>query len=121
MTKPGANRLDACAGRPCPYCGKRMGKSHPKRGDAPTRDHIYPQSRGGKLTVICCRNCNAAKGDLSIDEWSVILLVRRDWRAANVNKLATALRNRNKVVLPASVIGLMLPNYADGIGEGVFA
>ena len=39
-----------------------------------TVDHLYPKSRGGKLSnsnkVPCCGNCNKLKGSMSIVEFS---------------------------------------------------
>lgn len=61
----------------CVYCGirvKRPGllpkrtrhgfaRNHPLRNPAvKTRDHIYPQSKGGWITVTCCTTCNNWKG-----------------------------------------------------------
>lgn len=38
-----------------------------------TRDHIWPKSKGGKLSkenkVFACRVCNRNKADLTLDEW----------------------------------------------------
>ena len=38
-----------------------------------TVDHLYPKSRGGKLSntnkVPCCGQCNKLKGDMSVDEF----------------------------------------------------
>lgn len=45
----------------CQYCGKKLGK---KTG---TRDHVYPESLGGKATwenlVAACRTCQSIKAD----------------------------------------------------------
>jgi hypothetical protein len=39
-----------------------------------TVDHLYPKSRGGKLSntnkVPCCGNCNKLKGNMSITEFA---------------------------------------------------
>lgn len=47
----------------CAYCGE---------ADADTVDHVYPASRGGRLTwvntVAACKPCNNAKGDRTPEE-----------------------------------------------------
>lgn len=60
-------------GKPCPYCGETMhavktrsGKIHPR---FPTRDHVYPKSRGGNTTLVVCSTCNATKRDLIPSAW----------------------------------------------------
>lgn len=48
----------------CHYCG---------RTTRLTKDHVIPRSRGGSdddsNIVFACRNCNAAKGDRTPQEW----------------------------------------------------
>ena len=48
----------------CAYCGKAL------RDTNKTLDHVIPQCAGGKSyannIVICCKNCNLAKGNLDI-------------------------------------------------------
>ena len=52
---------------PCEYCGKPLTK------DTATIDHVRPLSSGGydrlRNCVIACRDCNAAKGSMSRDEF----------------------------------------------------
>jgi hypothetical protein len=43
----------------CWYCGKELYPS------TRTQDHFFPKSKGGKLMVSCCENCNLMKGDLT--------------------------------------------------------
>jgi len=56
----------------CAYCGKTYGDSRL------TRDHIMPQSLGGKDTwtncVTCCAKCNQAKDNMTLDECGMQLL-----------------------------------------------
>lgn len=120
MTKSGAGRLDRVLGQPCPYCGNKMGRTHPRRGDAPTRDHVWPQSLGGRLTVICCRKCNGDKGHLSLDEWAVVLIMRNDFRRGTVSRLAADLKNGVVVVLAHEISG-SVRGLSVGLGYGVFA
>jgi len=49
-------------GRPdkCWYCGQE---------EKCTKDHFYPKSKGGNVTVYACRICQAAKGDLMPDKF----------------------------------------------------
>lgn len=121
MAKSGSARLEAASGKSCPYCNNRLARQHHKRGDAPTRDHIYPQSRGGRLIVICCRKCNADKGDMTLSEWATVLVARHDFRAKTVSALAADLINGKRCVLPGHVIAVSLMDFAIGIADGVFA
>ena len=49
----------------CAYCGKAL------RDTNKSLDHVIPQCAGGKgyanNIVICCKNCNLAKGNLDIN------------------------------------------------------
>lgn len=51
----------------CHYCGKKLRKKNS------TLDHQIPQSQGGEDTpgnlVLCCWNCNQAKGDRTPAQW----------------------------------------------------
>ncbi len=51
---------------PCFYCGTRLKKSGPAMK---TRDHVVPKSQGGRWTVDACLRCNAAKKDMSLEEF----------------------------------------------------
>lgn len=64
-------------GRPCPYCKRRMEQRHPNL--QPTRDHVTPQSLGGKIVVICCLDCNAIKADLPPLLWSALMIAMPEW------------------------------------------
>lgn len=65
ITKSGLN-LNVCV-----YCKKSIDEY------SRTVDHLYPKSRGGKLSnknkVPCCGDCNKMKGDLSLWEFSKAL------------------------------------------------
>lgn len=55
----------------CAYCGIPMRTKGLKAGEQPpsarTRDHVIPLGlKGGHLTVPCCRACNVAKKDMSL-------------------------------------------------------
>jgi len=80
--------LAAYDGRPCPYCGKEM---HLNERRHPTRDHVKPRSKGGKLKpgnkLIVCRPCNGDKGNKTLKEWVVRLLALEDTRAGLVQNL----------------------------------
>jgi 5-methylcytosine-specific restriction endonuclease McrA len=43
----------------CVYCG----------GDADTKDHVLPKSRGGKETLPACLRCNSAKGNMYLADF----------------------------------------------------
>lgn len=51
---------------PCWYCGIRLKKGGPAMK---TKDHVVPKSQGGKWTVDACLRCNAAKKDMSLEEF----------------------------------------------------
>lgn len=57
----------------CAYCGGRF--AHKDL----SRDHIHPQSRGGKDTwmncVTACRSCNQQKGDKPVEQFRPLLYV----------------------------------------------
>lgn len=57
----------------CAYCGNRYAQ-----GDL-SRDHILPQSRGGKDTwmncVTACRSCNQEKDDKLVEQFRPLLYV----------------------------------------------
>lgn len=57
------------AAKECPYCGEAMA------GKRKSLDHISPVASGGTHSIrnvlICCRNCNSAKGKLGFDDWLV--------------------------------------------------
>jgi 5-methylcytosine-specific restriction endonuclease McrA len=76
----------------CPYCGVQMGRTSYQ----PSRDHMVPRSRGGILNrtnkAIVCQPCNWDKGDLTIHEFYIELVKRRDPRAAYVNRLINGMQ-----------------------------
>jgi len=43
----------------CWYCGVELCSANS------TKDHFFPKSKGGRLQVHCCNNCNKMKGDMS--------------------------------------------------------
>lgn len=51
----------------CFYCRKRVSRKKS------TLDHVLPKSKGGQDTidnlVLCCRDCNTAKGSMTLLEW----------------------------------------------------
>ncbi len=69
--------------RNCPYCGVLMDSGG--KQNARTRDHFYPLSRGGKVTIFACRKCNEDKASLSPTEWLAALRGKADPRAENVS------------------------------------
>lgn len=53
----------------CAYCGipliDRPGATHQRL----TRDHVFPRSFGGRLTVPACKHCNGEKGNADLATW----------------------------------------------------
>lgn len=63
-------------GEYCTYCEREMvaySATHP------TRDHVFPKSKGGVKTVWCCTKCNQAKGDMLPEEWERFMRKFPDW------------------------------------------
>ena len=58
----------------CAYCGIpmriRCGKGKPIPPTKATKDHVIPKAhRGSGLTIPACRECNSARGKLSLQEY----------------------------------------------------
>lgn len=57
-------------GYTCQYCGRR--RSDLRQGEFLTRDHVHPQSKGGrdewKNVVTACSSCNNKKADYTLEE-----------------------------------------------------
>lgn len=54
------------------------------RADArllPTRDHVIPICRGGKVKIICCQTCNGIKADMLPDVWNAFMDENPRWWA----------------------------------------
>lgn len=51
----------------CFYCENKV-----KKGSI-TKDHFYPKSKGGLLTVYCCFRCNQFKKDYTPEVWLTVL------------------------------------------------
>jgi 5-methylcytosine-specific restriction endonuclease McrA len=61
--------------RHCFYCGDPLTR---KTG---TRDHLQPSSRNGtndaSNIVLACKPCNASKGNMTLEEFRLIVAFRR--------------------------------------------
>ncbi len=70
-------------GRICAYCGRKDAKRY-------EMDHIVPKSAGGSdrvaNLVVSCHDCNARKGNLSVEEY----LAEDPWRLAAVRRTQQA-------------------------------
>lgn len=65
-------------GMRCTYCRREM---IPYSDSHPTRDHVYPKSRGGTLTVWACGTCNQMKADMLLAEWKDFMQDNPRWWA----------------------------------------
>jgi hypothetical protein len=92
--------------RPCPYCGRKMERGHPKL--APSRDHLVPKSRDGRIIVICCVQCNGIKADLTPGEWHAFIVANPGWWKLSKAELRAA-RPRH----PRPTSSLSLPELVD--------
>lgn len=54
----------------------------------PTRDHVRPVWGGGTFRIICCRKCNADKGQMFLSQWLTRLRKAGDPRARHVEAAA---------------------------------
>lgn len=45
----------------------------------PTRDHVLPRSRGGRVTVPACWTCNNIKGDMTPQQWEAFMQANPQW------------------------------------------
>lgn len=83
MTYIQASELRRAYGQKCPYC--RLPMVGPKR---PSRDHVYPKSRGGRLSgsnkIIVCLPCNHDKDSMTLEQFYFWLKERGDVRARHV-------------------------------------
>lgn len=64
-------------GKPCTYCARPM--SIGSGALYPTKDHVEPRSRGGKITVWACQTCNHVKRDMTVDEWAIYRASHDEW------------------------------------------
>lgn len=69
----------SCRHRYCYYCQRTLTAPTDRARTAATRDHIIPRHMGGRRTVPCCRQCNALKGPLHIDDWRRIMAKYPEW------------------------------------------
>ena len=58
----------------CCYC----------EGYANTRDHFYPKSKGGVLTIHCCLDCNQQKADFTPTQW--LMYIDHGYRGSTEKK-----------------------------------
>lgn len=80
-------------GLPCPYCERRMiagSLTHP------TKDHVVPKSKGGKLTVLACFQCNQIKSDMMPDQWEEFCRKNPMWWA----------KRQSEYVMPISYVAI---------------
>jgi 5-methylcytosine-specific restriction endonuclease McrA len=65
----------------CFYCGRPVSMLHPDSPDYATVDHVRPLSRGGQDAkdnrVTACRKCNAAKKDMTKEEYRRLVSTKR--------------------------------------------
>jgi 5-methylcytosine-specific restriction endonuclease McrA len=77
-------------GQPCPYCCRTMERlDHPRL--APTRDHVVPESRGGKEVIVACMQCNTTKADMLPDQWEAFMASNPGWWKLSKHELRLVL------------------------------
>lgn len=66
-------------GAHCYWCKRALEPSWSRSQTAFTRDHIVPQSAGGKKWVPCCRACNHMKSNMLPDAWLYFMSRYPEW------------------------------------------
>lgn len=96
-----AEAVPASPRQRCTYCDREMirrraafGKVH--IGLAKTKDHVFPQSRGGRKTVPACYACNHAKSDMPPEIWELFMADNPSWWTLEKKELRKA---RKKAIL----------------------
>ncbi len=72
-------------GKACPYCGRAMERRHPRL--APTRDHVVPESKGGRVKIIACLQCNGIKADMPPELWAAFMAANPGWWTLSLREL----------------------------------
>jgi len=54
-------------GKHCCYCEYHL------TSETYTKDHLIPKSRGGTITIPCCKNCNFQKDSLELEDYLILL------------------------------------------------
>lgn len=108
------NGLARYVGKPCPYCNYAMAFGTIRR---PTREHIVPRSKGGRLNganmLIVCSICNHNKSDMSLEQFAEWLRARRDPRAEIVENLLSRFQPNDSFRRPRR---MMIPDDPKGSG-----
>lgn len=86
----------------CAYCGRKMVRNTETH---PTRDHVIPRSKGGRITVLCCLTCNQIKGDMMPDEWRLFRSENPEWWRLShaTRKIYERRRTRDSGIVPECV------------------
>lgn len=63
----------------CHWCKRALLKPTSKGALRRTRDHVFPQSRGGSWTVPCCLACNQLKADMLPEQWRAFCEANPSW------------------------------------------
>lgn len=64
----------------CPYCGCTLTTNDELKPTHRGKDHIVPQRNGGQIhhnLVYTCADCNNEKNHLTLFEWRLVRLARR--------------------------------------------
>lgn len=78
-------------GKPCCYCKRQMDRFSERL--YPTRDHVFPRSKGGNVTVVCCWTCNGIKGNMLPEVWDRFMATFPKWWTMNVVEINRAKRS----------------------------
>lgn len=70
----------------CYWCKRQLMSSTSSSQLAATRDHVVPESEGGRKTVWACFACNNLKGAMMPREWRRFMEMNPDWWRDNSRK-----------------------------------
>lgn len=49
----------------------------------PTNDHVHPESKGGRETIMACIQCNMIKADMLPEQWAAFMEATPEWWKLN--------------------------------------
>src|SRR6185295_790541 len=78
-------------GSPCHWCSRTMNVNCLDL--MPTRDHVHPKSRGGRVIVWACMTCNTLKADMTERQWKLFMVANPQWWNGVPKRAKRALRS----------------------------
>jgi hypothetical protein len=89
----------------CCYCEVELTTRHISDPTHRTREHVVPKSRGGKIIMAACFECNQEKGNLMLHSYIQMLNYKlHDYKGELLSKLQTKIKNANKIAKQLSLL-----------------